>query len=503
MMVPPRHFGSSGLATGFACLVGMTVIGVAIGVDLSEPVFPVDDAYIVIHNAKALLDGYDLNFPGVSPLRGATSAVHLLAVAALSLVMPILWASFTMSIAAATLFVIGLIRLAQLHGANRPQIGLFVVAAATAGHISHQTFNGLETGLAMAVLVWLMVFFETPGSERGWRIPALAGLMPWIRPELAAVSGAIVGMQLFRQWRARDRQPPRYLWTLGIAAMCFVPIALWYWVETGAPFPSTIRAKAAYFAQSCYTTEEKLRTMSKVGGIFLTDFGLMTVGALLLPFSTLGRIGLVFFAAFATAYYMRFPGGLLQYGGRYTYILLPFLLLGLVRWLGDERRWVRRSITALLVVAVLIQLNQFPDRRMRHTHTRNFTRRVLTKFAVIVERKVPPDAKILIHDAGFLPLYLDNPMVDMVGLKSPSSVAVHEKWTLPTCGRHRPSAIEEIARTQSVAYLAVHKQWDAAHLVSEALRFDGWAVEPMIENRPRFTYRLFKLTPPTSTTQSP
>ncbi len=43
------------------------------------PVFPVDDAYIVIHNAQVLLGGSDPNYPGSPPLSGATSAVHLAA----------------------------------------------------------------------------------------------------------------------------------------------------------------------------------------------------------------------------------------------------------------------------------------------------------------------------------------------------------------------------------------------------------------------------------------
>jgi hypothetical protein len=41
------------------------------------PVFPIDDAYIVIHNARALLAGQDPNYIGSSPITGATSLVHL------------------------------------------------------------------------------------------------------------------------------------------------------------------------------------------------------------------------------------------------------------------------------------------------------------------------------------------------------------------------------------------------------------------------------------------
>ena len=42
--------------------------------------FPLDDAYITLHNARVLLTGSDPYY-GTSPLTGATSGVHLALVA--------------------------------------------------------------------------------------------------------------------------------------------------------------------------------------------------------------------------------------------------------------------------------------------------------------------------------------------------------------------------------------------------------------------------------------
>src|SRR5580698_8031524 len=42
-----------------------------------QPKFPLDDPYITLHSAQVLHWGYDPNFPGVSPLYGATSAPFL------------------------------------------------------------------------------------------------------------------------------------------------------------------------------------------------------------------------------------------------------------------------------------------------------------------------------------------------------------------------------------------------------------------------------------------
>src|SRR5689334_12266347 len=55
---------------------------------MGTPVFPVDDAYITLHNAQALHQGYDLNFPGTPALVGSTSVLHTALVSALLYVLP-------------------------------------------------------------------------------------------------------------------------------------------------------------------------------------------------------------------------------------------------------------------------------------------------------------------------------------------------------------------------------------------------------------------------------
>ena len=73
---------------------------------VGSPVFPMDDAYITLHNAQVLHWGHDPNYFGTPALAGATSAVHLALVALLMFALspPVaLWAALWLAALAYTL----------------------------------------------------------------------------------------------------------------------------------------------------------------------------------------------------------------------------------------------------------------------------------------------------------------------------------------------------------------------------------------------------------------
>jgi hypothetical protein len=57
------------------------------------PVFPVDDAYITIHNAQVFAGAPEQSFLGTPALAGSTSVVHGLIVSAFAIVLSPLWAA--------------------------------------------------------------------------------------------------------------------------------------------------------------------------------------------------------------------------------------------------------------------------------------------------------------------------------------------------------------------------------------------------------------------------
>ena len=90
----------------------------------SPPVFPLDDAYITLHNAMVLSTGTDINYPEISALTGATSPIHLALVSFLLLFLPPLWALQVAVWIGVFLFALGTFRLAIICQANNWQAGL-------------------------------------------------------------------------------------------------------------------------------------------------------------------------------------------------------------------------------------------------------------------------------------------------------------------------------------------------------------------------------------------
>src|SRR6185437_14310541 len=71
--------------------------------------------------------------------------------------------------------------------------------------------------------------------------------------------------------------------------------------------------------------------------------------------------------------------------------------------------------------------------------------RELVNTAMWVDTNVPADAVVLVHDAGAISTFAHRRAVDLVGLKTPSSIEAHRRLTAPSCGRDRPAAIADIA----------------------------------------------------------
>jgi hypothetical protein len=91
-------------------------------------VFPLDDAYITLHNAQVLRSGQDPNY-GVPALIGATSLVHLaLVTLATTVVDPPVLASFLVTVLGVLLYAQGLAALAFRYELTAAQSALVIAA---------------------------------------------------------------------------------------------------------------------------------------------------------------------------------------------------------------------------------------------------------------------------------------------------------------------------------------------------------------------------------------
>jgi len=462
------------------------------------PDFPYDDAYIVLHNARSLLAGRDASYAGVSPLYGATSAAHLAAVALLSLVAAPAWASFAVASLGAAAYALGALRLAFAHGWSAPRALPLAALALCLAEVPHQIYNGLETGLALAALTWTLAGYaeaapspDAPPTPTRW-VLVLTGALPFVRPELAALSLPLCVLVVADRRRARRAVAVDLAWV----ALGALPWALWYVAETGAPWPRTIAAKRAFFAEECQPWRFRLTRAADGAWAFARMVGVFAGAWLLLGRTRLGRIGAAFSAALVASYFARMPSAFVQYEGRYLYVLLPLMLYGAAAAWRSPSRWVR-GLALALIAAGAVQSIPAVARKFR-VH-RDYGRLRAGEYRAVAgwcRAHLPPGARVLLHDAGFLAERGGLALTDLVGLKSPASVPVNEARVLAACARDHAAATVHIATSSRAAYLLVLVDWNRDYYgFSRALAAAGWRVERRYTS-PLSIYEVYALTPP-------
>jgi hypothetical protein len=122
------------------------------------------------------------------------------------------------------------------------------------------------------------------------------------------------------------------------------------------------------------------------------------------------------------------------------------------------------------------------------------TRVELVHVAKAANHRLPPDAVVLIHDAGFFSYATDFQLVDLVGLKTPQSSEFHRVLTLPSCGRRRWQAVHEVAIRSEASHMVVLRGWDRIYGLTQALTAHGWKLSPV--DLREHGYDIHKISPP-------
>jgi hypothetical protein len=429
--------------------------------------FPLDDAYITLHNARALWAGGDFNY-GVSPLVGATSLVHLAIVAALLPLMDPVRADIAVCLSGALLYLWGVERLAFRHGLSlAATAALLLVAAGTASMVFHLC-NGLETSLVLAGVTWAILLADREAPSRA--LCLLAGILPFLHPELGVLSAALL---LRQAWRRRT-EPGRLraiAVDVALALAAASPWLAWSWLETGSVIPNTAAAKVAFFADAQRPLGWKVLTtawaiVSGIGPAFPA-----------LAFARRSSLALALWAfalVFLTASLLLYASGLVGYGGRYVVVLLPACLWALCDWSGSRR--VQAMILAAWALVSCAGVFQ-SQRLLRTLDGMSADEAAAVAWA---ERNLPHDQTVLVHDAGISAYASTLKLCDLVGLKTPAAMAVHQAMT----GRNealRGAAIARIAADCRARFAIVHDApfWSA---VTDDLQQAGWRTQLL---RPR------------------
>lgn len=456
---------------------------------LSPPVFPLDDAYLILHNAQVLHQGHDINYPGVSALVGATSAIYLALVAALLYVVPPLWALEIINWLALFLYALGLLRLAFAFSVARWQAIAFFIIGLTLAYTPLQFFNGLETGLTLALLTWTLVMFTQPnvGVTRILR-NILISLLPFLRPELAIFSFLLFLQQAWHYWQ---QQHSMQYWLRNvfidgaIVILAVLPWVFWYWLSTGTPWPETINAKQAFFAQTHLALSIKLA--KTIGYLFrfiitISIFSFMAM-LFLLFFSPFAVISVIFMVLFCVIYTWYSPIALSFNVQRYLYVWIPLLLIGVLAGLRHHNNKIRIIATATLIYTVCQALIFFPVCWYDYLVARNYYATELPAVAAWCQQHMPAHATVLVHDAGYLAFATQLHLVDMVGLKSPENIQYHQQFTLPSNGAQRSLAIVAIINKTQPQYIIVSREWETLYGIIKNLQDVGWQIQLMRDSQ--------------------
>ncbi len=446
----------------------------------NPPIFPLDDGFIVLHNAQVLHLGYDRNYLGVPALAGATSPIHLLIYYFLLFFLAPLWTMVTASWLAIIIYSFGLLRLAFIFRASLLQALLFCSSGLIIGLMPYQLLNGVETGWSLAVITWVLCLSVQPTQCIARAI--LCGLLPFFHPELFILTALLFVYYGWQYWQ-RDHKFNLVLKYLALdalwIALAAAPWVIWYWLSLGEPFPSTLLAKHAYFAQNHMPFLFKWDIFTQVFVTFMILLGYFNfLMMLFLLFVTpLGRVCLVFIASFFLIYLMTDPSALSVNAQRYIYVIVPILLYGLISCIHHPQKVVRWLANGILVFSVIFSSWQLLPRWHFYVVDAQTMTQKLTRIVAWSLHNLPPRATILVHDAGYMAYATPFHLVDLVGLKTPSNIRYHQQYTVPSMGRNRPEAVAAIISNTHPQYLIDLPVWEHDFGITQHLDRYGWHLQ--------------------------
>jgi hypothetical protein len=471
----------------YAVLALVLVLAFAIwAFAMGEPAFPLDDAYITMHNADVLLQGHDPNY-GVSPLVGATSSIHLLLIATLARVVGLPWAAAIVAWLAAGAYLAGLMFIARRNALAPAEAAQLLIAGALSGFFACHLLNGLETGLAMAIVVWSLALSLEP---RGHTLPVLLGLLPFVRPELAVLS-LLLGFERIQQ-RIRAGERTALLIDAAAAVLAASPWLIWMLAQTGAVLPQTINAKRYFFADDSHSLQSNISFVLMCAAAVVVQTGLLVTGLIGLLMVRPGRAALLAIAIILAFYAVLFPIGASHNQYRYLYVLAAMFSVGLAIAMrgavARERRWLKWALFANAAWAILLSFHTLGVYAQGVT----FTRTELAGVANWIDTYVPADAHIAVHDAGYIAYANDRAMTDIVGLKSPAAALIHIAPRGGNTSLNRIDAVSRILIESRSTYLVVLSNWDEAGRITSGLIDLGWKIERLRDG----AYRVARITPP-------
>lgn len=304
-----------------------------------------------------------------------------------------------------------------------PWVGLFFVAA---WHLTWSAVSGMET-LLHGYLIFVALSMLISGSRRYLVLGLLAGATVWVRPDGLTLLGPILFTAVLIEGSMQARNSAVIKILIGFGAL-FVPYLLFNLALAGNPMPNTFYAKQAEYQAYWSSLPFEERLTNYMWPILASPFLVLIPGAIawisrMIRVRNWGAVmGIIWFLGYVTIYFMRLPA---YQHGRYIIPALPILyfwgMLGMSEYMTGpvvNRRIVvlwQTSLVMLCLVFSFIAARQ-------NAYDVYWIESEMVGTARWVQKNIPSDALLAVHDIGALGYYVPNPILDMAGLISPEVV---------------------------------------------------------------------------------
>lgn len=390
--------------------------------------FPLDDTWIHLTYARNLADYGQWAFRLGERSAGSTAPLwtFLLGIGFLFKLAPYIW-TFFLGWILLTLLGIHAEKSARAllpaYKAHIPWVGLFFVFA---WHLTWSAVSGMET-LLHAYIIFIVLTMLLSGSRHYMLLGVLVGTSIWIRPDGITLLGPVLFTAIFLEKSAQSFIEALGKTLIGFGAL-YGPYMLFNLSLSGNLMPNTFYAKQAEYQAYWLSQPLAARLVSYLWPFLASPFLILLPGALAWIYKKVRQrewatiASLLWFFGYIAIYFIRMPA---YQHGRYIIPAFPILylfgILGMIEYISAVH--ANRCIVFFwqVFLGVFCVLFSYIAAR-QNAYDVYWIESEMVQTAKWVQKNIPPDALLAVHDIGALGYYVPNPIIDMAGLITPQVV---------------------------------------------------------------------------------
>lgn len=419
--------------------------------------FPLDDSWIHQTYARNLARSGEWAFLPGQASGGSTSPLWtmILSIGYLIHISPYGW-TFGMGI----LILWGVAYLAEVivrsqvasYRSTFPWVGCLMVFE---WHLTWAASSGMETLLFSAVVMWVL-FSLIEENPKYFKIGILIGVGIWLRPDGLTLLGpaCFVGLLDKSPITRKLNNIVRILLGFGVLFSLYLLFTL---ALTGTPWPTTFYAK-----QAEYVSLLDLLFVERIGRLSVQL--IIGVGSILLPGYILTMVeairkqmwgflaGLLWLLGMLGLYAWRLP--VIYQHGRYVipcmFVFFTFSCIGMMDYFNETRhgwRWVLENTWKITIVLIFIIFWGYGA--IVYARDVAFIESEMVDTANWVNKNLPGETLIAVHDIGALGYFGNHKIFDLAGLISPDVIPFLRD----------EARLAEYLDTHNVDYLITFPEW--------------------------------------------